>query len=75
MTAAINPSYEGIQQEAKGPGVDEWRQADKARSDLADLYRSLAAVIPQRDGTVRRFPASASREAYVNLFDRLGAGE
>jgi hypothetical protein len=32
-------------------------------------------VIPQRDRTVRRFPASASREAYVNLFERLGAGE
>jgi hypothetical protein len=32
-------------------------------------------VIPQRDGTVRRFPASASADAYLNLCDRLGAGE
>jgi hypothetical protein len=32
-------------------------------------------VIPQRDGTVRRFPEGAAMEAYVNLFERLGAGE
>jgi hypothetical protein len=32
-------------------------------------------VIPQRDGTVRRFPSSAGEEAFVNLMDRLGAGE
>jgi hypothetical protein len=32
-------------------------------------------VIPQQDGTVRRFPASASKDAYLNLCERLGAGE
>ncbi len=32
-------------------------------------------VIPQLDGTVARFPASASKDAYLNLFERLGAGE
>jgi hypothetical protein len=32
-------------------------------------------VIPQKDGTVRRFPKSASREAFSNLMERLGAGE
>jgi hypothetical protein len=32
-------------------------------------------VIPQQDGTVRRFPRSAGMDAYMNLFDRLGAGE
>jgi hypothetical protein len=42
MTEAVNPSYERVQQEAKGPGVDEWRQVDKARSDLTSLYRSLS---------------------------------
>jgi hypothetical protein len=31
--------------------------------------------IPQIDGTVKRFPASASRDAYLNLFERMGAGE
>ncbi len=31
--------------------------------------------IPQIDGTVARFPASASREAFKNLMDRMGAGE
>jgi len=31
--------------------------------------------IPQQDGTVARFPQSAQREAYMNLIDRLGAGE
>jgi hypothetical protein len=42
MTEAVNPSYERVQQEAKGPGVDEWRQVNKARSDLTSLYRSLS---------------------------------
>jgi hypothetical protein len=37
----IRPSYESIQQEAKGPGTDEWRQVDKARSELSELYRNL----------------------------------
>jgi hypothetical protein len=37
----IRPSYESIQQEAKGPGVDEWRQVDKARAELSELYRNL----------------------------------
>jgi hypothetical protein len=32
-------------------------------------------VIPQRDGTVARFPRSEGIEAYVNWFDRMGAGE
>ena len=32
-------------------------------------------VIPQQDGTVKRFPSSAGMEAYINLMDRLGAGE
>jgi hypothetical protein len=32
-------------------------------------------VVPQRDGTERRFPRSAGMEAFVNLMDRMGAGE
>jgi hypothetical protein len=32
-------------------------------------------VIPQRDGPPARFPASAAKDAYINLVDRLGAGE
>jgi len=31
--------------------------------------------IPQKDGTVKRFPQSAGMEAYMNFMDRLGAGE
>jgi hypothetical protein len=31
--------------------------------------------IPQKDGTVVRFPASEGMEACMNLMDRLGAGE
>ena len=31
--------------------------------------------IPQRDGTVKRFPQSAGMEAFMNLMDRLGGGE
>ena len=32
-------------------------------------------VIPQKDGTVKRFPASEGMVAYMNLMERLGAGE
>jgi hypothetical protein len=32
-------------------------------------------VIPQKDGTVRRFPPEAGMEAFINHMDRLGAGE
>ena len=32
-------------------------------------------VIPQKDGTVAQFPPEAGMEAYLNLMDRLGAGE
>src|SRR5215211_6313103 len=35
-------TYESAQGEARGPGVEEWRRVDKARSDLAALYRSLS---------------------------------
>jgi hypothetical protein len=41
MTEAVSPSYESIQQEAKGPGVEEWRHADKLRADLTATYHSL----------------------------------
>jgi hypothetical protein len=32
-------------------------------------------AIPQLDGTVKRFPQSAAKDAFINLCDRLGAGE
>jgi hypothetical protein len=41
MTEAVNPTYESIQQEARGPGVEEWRRTDKLRADLSTLYTNL----------------------------------
>jgi hypothetical protein len=41
MTEAINPSYEDIQSQAKGPGVEEWKRTDKLRADLSATYHSL----------------------------------
>jgi hypothetical protein len=32
-------------------------------------------VIPQKDGTVARFPDTACRDAYSNHCERVGAGE
>ncbi len=32
-------------------------------------------VIPQRDRTIKKFPQSAARDAFINLMDRMGAGE
>ncbi len=31
--------------------------------------------IPQKDGTTARFPESAGMDAFMNLMDRMGAGE
>jgi hypothetical protein len=31
-------------------------------------------VIPQADGTVKRFPQSAAKEAFMNAMARMGAG-
>ncbi len=32
-------------------------------------------VIPQKDGSAKKFPRSAGMEAFMNMMDRLGAGE
>ncbi len=48
------------------------------RSRLRRLERAAKGMeisVPQQDGTVARFPASAYREAFLNAMDRLGAGE
>jgi hypothetical protein len=37
----VRQSYEQVQESARGPGVEEWRQVDKARSELSALYRNL----------------------------------
>jgi hypothetical protein len=41
MTEAIRPTYESVQQQARGPGVEEWKRADKLRDDLSATYQSL----------------------------------
>ena len=41
MSEVINPSYEHLQQEAKGPGVEEWKRTDKLRAELSATYQSL----------------------------------
>lgn len=48
------------------------------RSRLRRLERVAEGeliTIPQPDGTVAKFPASAYRDAFLNAMDRLGAGE
>ena len=47
---------------------DRMKRAEKAAEEEM-------IEIPQQDGTVARFPRSAGMDAYMNLFDRLGAGE
>jgi hypothetical protein len=42
---------------------------------LERLSEGEMIVIPQRDGTIKKFPQPAGREAFMNLMDRLGAGE
>jgi hypothetical protein len=48
------------------------------RDKLKRLERAAEGkmlVIPQKDGTVKKFPASEGMEAFMNFMDRLGAGE
>jgi hypothetical protein len=49
--------------------VRSWikRLERKAREEMIE--------IPQKDGTVARFPREAGIEAYLNHMERLGAGE
>jgi hypothetical protein len=42
---------------------------------LEHVAREEIIEIPQRDGTVKRFPQAAGMEAYTNLMDGLRAGE
>jgi hypothetical protein len=42
---------------------------------LEDEAEAEMLVIPQRDGTVARFPQPEGMEAFMNLMDRLGAGD
>jgi hypothetical protein len=44
------------------------------RQRLKRLERRSEIAIPQRDGTVKRFPESALAEAYLNLMDRWRSG-
>jgi hypothetical protein len=41
---------------------------------LERVAKEKVISIPQLDGTVARFPPDASREAYLNLCNRHGAG-
>jgi hypothetical protein len=52
-----------------GVGLRSWikRLERDAREEMI--------VIPQKDGTVKKFPKAEGIEALLNLFDRLGAGE
>ena len=48
------------------------------RDEVRRLKRDAegnVVTIPQRDGTVRRFPEHALKDAYINVCDRMGAGD
>ena len=53
----------------RGFGLSGWLRRLE-REGAGDDY-----AIPQKDGSVARFPRSAGLEAYQNLMDRMGAGE
>jgi hypothetical protein len=46
---------------------DKLKRLERAR-------RKEMIAIPQKDGTIKRFPKSAVRYAYANLMNRLGTG-
>jgi hypothetical protein len=37
----IRQSYEQVQESARGAGVEQWREADRVRAELGELYRNL----------------------------------
>ena len=39
----MTESYQDIQSRAKGPGVEEWKSADRARASLPEFYAQLEA--------------------------------
>jgi hypothetical protein len=50
----------------------------RLRGRIKRLERNARGVmieIPRHDGTVKRFPQAAAREAFLNGMDRMGAGE
>jgi hypothetical protein len=51
------------------PGIRSWVKR------LERASRKEEISIPQRDGSIRRFPKSAAKDAYLNATLRLGAGE
>ena len=42
---------------------------------MARLAEGNVVSIPQKDGTTRRFPESALKDAYLNVCARMGDGE
>ena len=42
---------------------------------LEEEAEGQVLIIPQREGTVKRFPPGAGKDAYMNMMDRLDAGE
>jgi hypothetical protein len=47
---------------------------DRVRRALR-VSREDDIVIPQQDGSIRRFPRSAYKDAFLNAIERLGAKE
>jgi len=56
----MTQTYETVQANARGPGVQEWLEVDKARSDLAQYYRSLR----EDDRYAPEYKAQAAWERY-----------
>ena len=61
-------TYESIQAGAKGPGVDEWRQVDKARSELTKFYRDLS----EDDTRTPEYKSERARDAYEKTKASVG---
>src|SRR5215218_5979103 len=65
-------------EQAEEQRMQERRGFEKLRDKLKRLERARRKemiAIPQKDGTIRRFPQSAVKDAYANLMARMGAGE
>jgi hypothetical protein len=63
----METTYETEQAGARGPGVEEWKRLDKARSDLSELYRSLS----EDDRYAQEYKTETAWAAYAKTKARV----
>src|SRR5829696_6799456 len=67
MISPTRSTYESLQANAQGPGLEEWRQVDRARSSLTEFYRSLS----EDDRYAPEYKTQAAWERYEKTKEQV----